>query len=64
MQNITPCVRTWWEVRNFAWHRQESAHFEQTGLDPVNGSVQVSRSESRFSNFFFFGIWHQHNHKM
>jgi len=33
--------------------RQDSAQFEQTGLDPDYGFIQVSGSGSGFSNFIF-----------
>jgi len=34
--------------------RQDSAHYEQIGLDPDYGFIQVSWSGSGFSNFIFF----------
>jgi len=33
--------------------RQDSAHFEEIGSDQYFGFIQVSRSESGFSNFIF-----------
>jgi len=34
--------------------RQESAHFEQTGLDPGYDFIKVSEEGSGFSKFFFW----------
>jgi len=36
--------------------RQDSAHFEQTGLDPGYGFIQVSGSGPGFSNFIVLGF--------
>jgi len=49
MQNTTLCMRTWREVRNFAWHR-----FARSNRAKLHKSWECAQSRSTRENFQFF----------